>query len=1119
MGSPVNIEAVDDDVGANGTVTYSIQDRESLMLPFDVGTTDGVVRIGGELDFETRTGYIFVIVAMDGGTPPLAATTSVFITVTDVNDSPPEFENDRYFVEIPEDVPQNTTVLTVHANDNDTSDQIMYFINGPIFSIDRATGEVFTVVSLDREMTPSYTLQIVASDGLFDDTAALVISVTDVNDNAPVFNESRLMFTLVENHPTGEAIVQVFASDEDEGENATITYNIAEQPDNGEVTVDPTTGEVSFLVSPDFEISPRLEFQIVASDIGGLQDFATVVINLLDVNDNAPNFTMPSYTASITEHSSVSSVIIVEATDADSGINGTVSYRIEGNEANSFSISATGVITTQRQFDRETDASFNILVIASDVSNMSSSAIVHVNITDINDQMPVFPQNEYHVSVSEAEPANYVILTTAATDDDVGTNARITYALSGENSNEFRRVSHGNGSVSIVLANPLNRERLSSYTLTLRAIDGGVPEMDSTATVFVTVLDVNDNCPEFREPRYSETIPEDVAVGTTVLSVEAFDRDTGSQTQLVYSVRDGNQGPEISINPESGDISVASSLDFETRQVYVLMIDVSDGDDSCQTTPAIVNISLSDVNDKPPFFLQHEPTHTIPENNSPNMDLITFSADDLDTVSDRGRITFAIESGNTGNAFSIGPVDGVLRVLTSLDRERISTYDLVITAADNGSPSLTGSTNFTVVVSDVNDNPPTGGHQDIYIYLLDGVAPIVSLGQVYVNDSDVVNNHSFMIQDTNSALEINANDGSIRIGTTAPAIGTHFFSVQITDAGNNPAVTTITAQIRSISERTLENSFIMQFDNVSPQDFTDNVLAQFLSQVSSIVGSALQLPGGTETSIEIQVFSIQSSLTRPRNLDVIVAAENLSDSTYINPELVQHIIQVNEEELERRLRVSIHTEFVDLCSDSSCDSSQVCSNTYSYDSTNSVPFGTRSVTYLGLTSDHSTTCSDMLPSLCEGIVCPEPSYCVVEREGAVCYDDCSTEPCMNGGTCILQRPGYYCACPDGYDGRNCEQTGATFTGGTYAVFPSIDSQLEGSFSIDFTTEERNGLLAFIGRYDSDFGDFISVELIDGVPALRVSYGPVNHQLMALSNPLNDRLWHTVSVQYNSTVST
>ena len=1124
MGSPVNIEAVDDDSGVNGTITYSIQDRDLLMLPFNIGPTDAVLYLTGVLDFETVSTYTFSVVAMDGGSPPLSRAALVVISVTDVNDQPPVFESSVYFVDIPENTPQNTTILTVHANDNDTSDVLTYFLSGTLFAIDSTSGEISTVVPLDREKETSYTLLTIATDEQFDDNATVVISITDVNDNAPVFNESLITFTLVENHPTGETIVQVFATDADEGENAAITYSIAEQPDNGEVTIDPLTGEVSFLVSPDFEISPRLEFQIEASDAlsGGLQDFATVAINLLDENDNAPNFTSPSYTASVTEHSSaVSNVIRVEANDADSGINGTVSYRLEGDDAGNFRITSTGVITTQREFDREVDPFFDIVVVASDFSNMSNSSMVHVDVRDINDQRPIFPQSTYQVSVSEGEQAGYVILTTAATDEDVGSNARITYALSGENSHEFQRITHANGSVSIVLFNELNRERLSSYNLTLRAIDGGVPQMDSSATIMVTVLDVNDNCPEFREPRYSETILENITVGTTILSVEAFDRDLGGQTQLEYSISDGSPMPEISIDPATGDITVDDVLDFETRPVYTLIVVVSDGEESCMSTPAaraIVNISLSDVNDNAPDFLEHEPTYTIEENNDPGATLVTFDVEDRDTVTLRGVITFSIESGNLNDVFEIGAADGVLRVRTSLDREQVSSYNLVIAANDNGSPSLTGFTNVTIVVSDVNDNAPTGGRQDIFVYLLDGVAPLITLGKVFVNDSDEVNSHSFVIEeDASRVLEIDVNDGSIRIGTTTPALGMYFFRVQITDAGNIPASTDITARIQSISESVLdESTFIMQLESISPQDFTNRVLARFIALVSSMISSGLQ----TGVQVEVQVLSIQTSLVQPQNLDITVAARNTNYSTYLHPEIAQHIIQVNERELEGLLGVQIHTESVDLCSDNTCsNSSQVCSNRYSYDSTNSVSFGTRSVTYLGLTLNHTASCSELMPPPCETITCPEPSYCSAKgEEEAMCFDDCSTEPCLNGGSCVTQRPGYFCVCPEGYDGRNCEQTSATFREGTYAVFPSIESRLEGSFSVDFITEERSGLLIFVGRYDRDFGDFISLELIDGQPVLRVSYGPASHMQLSIRQAFNDRRWHTLSMKYNTTVS-
>ena len=251
------------------------------------------------------------------------------------------------------------------------------------------------------------------------------------------------------------------------------------------------------------------------------------------------------------------------------------------------------------------------------------------------------------------------------------------------------------------------------------------------------------------------------------------------------------------------------------------MVDVSDGDEDCQPSPATVNIILSDINDNPPYFLRHEETYSIDENNNPNILLSRFRADDRDTVSARRRITFSIESGNVDDVFAINSTSGDLCVRRSLDHEQIAVYHFVISAADNGSPSLTGTTNVTVIVNDINDNAPIGGQQDIYIYLLNGTTPLITLGQVYVNDSDLVGNrnHFFVIWKTDGTLEIDAHNVSIRIATTTPELGIHLFQVIITDATNTPVLINITARIQSISESTLNNSFIMQFDSIIPQRF------------------------------------------------------------------------------------------------------------------------------------------------------------------------------------------------------------------------------------------------------------------------------------------------------------
>lgn len=1119
------IFADDPDQGDNGTVTYRLVADPVVndIRLFDISSMLGILIVNGEIDYDDgTTTYAFQIEAVDGGDPPLSDVINMIVRVQDVNDLPPELGTEVYEIEVPENTPLNEVVFTVQAVDNDTDPEnrmVSYLLSGDRFAIDTSSGEIRAIATLDRETTSMYSLTVSASDGVGSDTALLNIIVTDVNDQPPVFNQSQYTITLFENYPVNVIFLQVFTSDADEGGNAEVSYSIIEQPDNGEVTIDNTTGEISFLISPDYEISAQLEFQVRAADIGNLDNFVTVAITLQDLNDNSPVFTQPSYSAEVFENRpSGTNVIRVEAIDNDSGSSGVVTYSIVGDGDDHFSIT-NGVVTTLDSFDREMNSSFEIIVMASDfgVPNRTSNVSVLVTVLDVNDQVPMFEQEVYEARVSEFENTNFVFLTVRASDGDEGKNAEITYRVSGENSNDFYAISNSDGTVSIALQNKLNHERVSSYSLTLRAIDGGVPEfLEGTAVLLIGVIDENDNPPEFDEFSYSQVIPEDAMAGSLILTVSATDRD--ATNQVIYSILNRESYPELSIEASNGSLFVAGALDFETTPEYVLTVIASDQTDSPLTATTEVIVSVMDVNDNPPHFLLHSSNYSITENNEADEVIVTLEADDVDSVSLRGRITFNIESGNVGNAFRIDEVSGALRVLRSLDREQIDRYYLTITAEDRGTPSLTGLTNITIIVDDQNDNSPTGGHQDIFLYLLNGRAPTISLGQVFVNDSDVVNDHTYMVLDNPSQSLVISADGTIRIENETPT--SSLITVIINDGPNGQTSTTISTVIRNITSDSLVNSFSMQFAQISPQYFVDNVLGEFLTVVSSILTNGLSVSQG---EIDLQVFSIEDSTTSPGNLDVFILAVNQADGSYVHPNHIQHLLHINRGLIENNLDVVIRTEFVDLCSSESCNPSLLCSNSFDYMSTNSISFGSKSITYLGLTTMHSMLCQPVEPSPCQILGdCFEPAFCSISSESiAVCQDTCVPNPCKNGGICQSQTPGYYCLCPSGYAGRNCELIGATFTGSSYAVFPTVARQLSGTISLELSTNQENGLLFFIGRFDSEYNDFIALELVGGLPSVIASYGAtgtVRTGRLENTRTLRDLIWHQLTVDYNTTVS-
>ncbi|KFO36969.1 Cadherin-23 [Fukomys damarensis] len=542
----VRLRATDEDSPPNNQIIYSIVNASAFGSYFDISVYEGygVISVSRPLDYEqVPNGLIYLtVMAKDAGNPPLNSTVPVTIEVFDENDNPPTFSKPAYFVSVVENIMAGATVLFLNATDLDRSreygqESIIYSLEGSAqFRINARSGEITTTSLLDRETKSEYILIVRAVDGGVghnQKTGIATVNVTllDINDNHPAWKDAPYHINLVEMTPPDSDVTTVMAVDPDLGENGTLVYSI--HPPNKFYSLNGTTGKIRTThIMLDRENPDPVEAELMHKIVVSVTDCgkpplkatssATVFVNLLDLNDNDPTFQNLPFVAEVLEGTPAGvSIYQVVAIDLDEGLNGLVTYRMQvGMPRMDFLISgSSGVVVTTAELDRERIAEYQLRVVAGDAGTptKSSTSTLTIRVLDVNDETPTFLPAVYNVSVSEDVPRESRVVWLNCTDNDVGLNAELSYFITEGNVDGKFSVGYRDAMVRTVVG--LDRETTAAYTLVLEAIDNGPvgKRHTGTATVFVTVLDVNDNRPIFLQSSYEASVPEDIHEGHSIV--------------------------------------------------------------------------------------------------------------------------------------------------------------------------------------------------------------------------------------------------------------------------------------------------------------------------------------------------------------------------------------------------------------------------------------------------------------------------------------------------------------------------------------------------------------------------------------------------------------------------
>ncbi|RUS82130.1 hypothetical protein EGW08_010104 [Elysia chlorotica] len=597
----LQVQAEDKDSGDNAKIEYSIVDSGGNSvdtLPFSIDTNTGWVTTNTELNRELEAGYTFVVQAKDGGKPTArSATVSVTISLRDINDNDPKFDQETYEASISEEAKKGDEVMILTATDIDEGDnaRMSYRITAgnedDTFQMRTSQGKGLITVNqkLDARETSRYilTVEVTDVDGR-SDTARVTINILDTNRFAPKFQRTApFAFTVNEDVPIGTSVFKVFATDQDRNENARVTYSIAPQT---VFKIDPATGDISTRQALNRESVSSYRLQVTASDNGQpqLSDSEMLLVTVKDVNDNKPRFDVKpefgntGYTGQVSEDERPgASILEISATDEDSGVFGQVRYMFapgkDGNGA--FSIdSGRGIIHLAKFVDREEQASYDLVALAVDldpVNPQTASVTVHIEITDVNDEAPVFENAEFTVLIQENVPKGTTVAIITATDPDEGANARVEYFLDPSPDRDFFAQSGRLGDPAIITTQQsLDYESgKTRYELILRAESD--PKF-STARVIILVQDVNDNEPRLEDFTIIFNNFRNAFPPGPIGRIPAYDPDVSDQDKLVYKILAGNEAGLLRLNEASGELTLDPGLDSDVPRSGMFQMSVSD---------------------------------------------------------------------------------------------------------------------------------------------------------------------------------------------------------------------------------------------------------------------------------------------------------------------------------------------------------------------------------------------------------------------------------------------------------------------------------------------------------------------------------------------------------------
>ncbi|XP_051972960.1 protocadherin gamma-C5-like isoform X3 [Xyrauchen texanus] len=550
----------------------------------------------------------------------------VEVDIQDINDNYPNFQSNDRVLKIAESTVPGVRFPLESAEDPDVGSNSLksYTLSkDECFSLKvtdlgdgRKVPELVLEKALDREKKPMHQLMLTALDGgnpVRSGTSLINVTVLDINDNNPVFENNVYKVAVAENTKQGTSFLKVEAKDSDEGPNGDIQYSLGEHTSDALRSlfhIDEKTGDIVLTGDLDYENTPMYNIEIRAKDRGvpEMEGHCTVKIEVSDINDNPPQILLTSKPSPVREDAPSGTVVaLISARDLDTGVNGKVvlqtqsdlPFLLKPSFSNEYSLITNGAL------DRETFPEYKVEITAFDSGSppLSSKTIIPVKIIDVNDNAPKFSDNVYYVYVKENNTPGSIICSVSSQDVDVGLNGKMSYSIEKSKIwdtpvSSYMYINSDNG--SIFSMHSFDFEKIKAFEIIVQAKDHGSPSLSSNATVHVFILDQNDNVPAVIYPSSvtgsisHQRMPRSAKAGHLVTKVTAVDADSGHNAWLFYRLAEATDASLFSVNLHTGEVRTKRSVSEQDDSSQRLLIEIKDNGEPVQSTAVTVEILIED---------------------------------------------------------------------------------------------------------------------------------------------------------------------------------------------------------------------------------------------------------------------------------------------------------------------------------------------------------------------------------------------------------------------------------------------------------------------------------------------------------------------------------------------